>query len=79
MSYVNGLRHWRWHLDEMYVTQRAATPSLNAPSLIAKPSKNAALPHCPSGNRSPAGRPNHSPICIVETGSHKTKSTVCIV
>ncbi len=38
----------------------------NAASSIARPSKNVAQPHWPSGNRSPAKRPEHSPISLVE-------------
>ena len=27
VSAMRGSRHWRWHLDEMYVTRRAAQPT----------------------------------------------------
>ena len=27
VSSMRGFRHWRWHLDEMYVTRRAAKPT----------------------------------------------------
>ena len=27
VSHMKGFRHWRWHLDEMYVTRRAAKPT----------------------------------------------------
>ena len=27
LSRLRGFRHWRWHLDEVYVTRRAAKPT----------------------------------------------------
>lgn len=27
VSRMRGFRHWRWHLDEMYVPRRAAKPT----------------------------------------------------
>lgn len=30
VSRIKGFRHWRWHLDEAYVTRRAAKPTSTA-------------------------------------------------
>lgn len=33
LSRMLGIRHWRWHLDEVFVTRRAAWPTLTESSI----------------------------------------------
>ena len=34
VSRMKGFRHWRWHLDEVFVTRRAATPTSTVSATI---------------------------------------------
>ena len=33
VSRMRGIRHWRWHLDEVFVTRRAAYPTSTESSI----------------------------------------------
>jgi hypothetical protein len=56
---MRGFRHWRWHLNEVYVTRRAAKPMSMANSTICGVPSTTKARSSRAMSRRPATKPPH--------------------